>query len=104
MIRRPTISTRTDPLFPPTRLFRSTRAVGTTPVTQQSVAAKFGAAKASLPGVPAPASVPSSAAPLIDESVQAATSDWSERAAAGYQKYFAMQQQADRTRAADQYH
>src|SRR3546814_2653310 len=81
MIRRPTISTRTDPLFPPTRLFRSTRAVGTTPVTQQSVAAKFGSAKASLPGAPAPASVPSSAAPLIDESVQAATSDWSERAA-----------------------
>ncbi|MFC3674424.1 hypothetical protein [Ferrovibrio xuzhouensis] len=90
------------PAFP--RGVAPTRAVGTTPVTQQSVAAKFGTAKASLPGAPAPASVPSSAAPLIDESVQAATSDWSERAAAGYQKYFAMQQQADRTRAADQYH
>src|SRR3546814_8169633 len=41
------------PAFP--RGVAPTRAVGTTPVTQQSVAAKFGTAKASLPGAPAPA-------------------------------------------------
>lgn len=82
-----------------------TRSVGTTPVTQQTVAAKYGTAKATLPGAPAPASVPASAAPLIDESVQAAANnDWAERAAAGYQKYFTMQQQADRTRVMDQAH
>lgn len=89
------------PAFP--RGVAPTRSVGTTPVTQQTVAAKYGTAKGSLPGAPVPASVPASAAPLIDESVQAAANnDWAERAAAGYQKYFAMQQQADRTRAMDQ--
>lgn len=56
--------------------------VGTSPITQQNVAAKYGA-KVSPQQIHAPSS---------------SSNDWANRAAEAYQKYFDMQQQRDRPR------
>lgn len=82
-----------------------TRAVGAQPITQQAVAAKFGTAKSALPpSVSAPVVSPVAVAPNTDDSIpSAAVDNWAERAAAGYQKYFDMQRQTDRTRTINQY-
>jgi hypothetical protein len=80
-----------------------TRAVGVQQINQQSVDAKFGSARASLPPPPTvsqPFVSPVAVAVDTDGSIpSAAKDDWAERAAAGYQKYLEMQQQTDRGRA-----
>lgn len=74
------------------------RAVGTSPVTQQTATAKFGSAKASAaPASPTPqgGSAASAAAMLIGQQ-ENAQNEWSTRASDAYQKYFDMQNQRNR--------
>lgn len=60
----------------------SSRAVGSSPVTQQNVAAKYGA----------------KVSPQQVHGQPPSNNDWANRAAEAYQKYFDMQQQRDRQR------
>jgi hypothetical protein len=69
-----------------------TRAVGTTPVNQSSVAAKFGVTKGNA-YAPSPQAATASAATTLQAEQQ---SEWSNRAADAYQKYFEMQNEKNR--------